>query len=61
MVRSWGQDFLAASREEFLNMTLDRTHGTNLGYLERSWVRDLPTEKNFELASATMILAHKPR
>ena len=26
----------------------------------RSWVRDLPEDKNFELASATILLAHKP-
>jgi hypothetical protein len=29
-------------------------------FLKRSWVRELPREKNFELASATAILAHKP-
>jgi hypothetical protein len=31
------------------------------GLLGKSWVRGLPVEKNFELASATMLFAHKPR
>ena len=39
---------------------LARPDGTAGAFLEKSWVRELPREKNFELASATTILAHKP-
>ena len=28
--------------------------------LDQPWVRELPEAKNFELASATMMYAHKP-
>jgi hypothetical protein len=29
--------------------------------LDRSWVKQLPAKTNFELASATMLFAAKPR
>ncbi len=59
-VRSWAEGLKEEAREEFLAMPLRELLMEPPALLDRAWVRELPERKNFELASATMLFAHKP-
>jgi SAM-dependent methyltransferase len=59
MVRSWAAGLPERTREQFLSLRLADLLAAPVTLLERPWVRDLPAEKNFELASATILFAHK--
>lgn len=61
IVQSWASGLPGAAREEFLDLRLRDLLAAPTELLARRWVQDLPNEKNFELASATMVFAHKPR
>lgn len=60
IVQSWARGLRGAVREEFLDLKLRDLLGAPNELLGRRWVQDLSNEKNFELASATMVFAHKP-
>ena len=61
MVQSWANGLTGSAREEFLSLSMRdlMVEATQLN--GRSWVKELSTQKNFELASATMLFAHKPK
>lgn len=60
IVQSWAKGLSGRALDEFLSLTMrDMLAGPNR-LSDRSWVRELPVEKNFELASATLLFAHKP-
>lgn len=60
IVQSWARGLGSASRDEFLDTKLRDLMAPPVDMLERSWVRGLSADKNFELASATILFAHKP-
>jgi SAM-dependent methyltransferase len=60
IVRSWAEGLPERTREQFLSLRLNDIAVDPVQLLEQPWVRDLPEAKNFELASATMLFAHKP-
>jgi SAM-dependent methyltransferase len=59
-LRSWAAGLPEDLRAEFLNKKVSDLVGDPVGYLEEPFVRRLPDDKNFELASTTAILATKP-
>jgi SAM-dependent methyltransferase len=61
IVQSWAAGLPEPERETFLDMPLRTLLEPPATLQERPWVKKLPVKKNFELASATMLLAHKPR
>jgi SAM-dependent methyltransferase len=61
IVKSWADGLQGTAREEFLSTPLRDLLGSPIDLLDREWVRLLPVEKNFELASATLLFARKPR
>jgi SAM-dependent methyltransferase len=60
MLRSWADGLSGAARQEFLDMKVGDLMGEPVSYLQRTWVRNLELDKNFELASACLLFAHKP-
>lgn len=57
---SWVNGLVGKTREDFLNLTVrELTAEEPLQYLQRDFVTELTTEKNFELACTTMILCKK--
>ena len=61
ILESWARGLSGRAREQFLSMPVRDFLESPAALLDRSWVRQLSKEKNFELASATMLIAHKPR
>lgn len=59
MVKSWADGLKGQTREDFLDLRLGDLMESGDKYLGRPFVAELPREKNFELASATMLFAHK--
>jgi len=59
IAKSWAEGLPDQAREEFLSMQMRELMANPGELLGRSWVRQLPAQKNFELASATMLFAHK--
>jgi SAM-dependent methyltransferase len=59
ILRSWAQGLDGPARHEFLNLKVADLLDSGDRYLERSFVKELPPEKNFELASATVLFGHK--
>jgi hypothetical protein len=60
IVQSWANGLSGNTRRQFLDLSLrDLLDQPNV-FLDKPWVRELRTEKNFELASATILFAHKP-
>jgi hypothetical protein len=59
IVQSWLAGLTGKAREEFLNLRMGDLLETSDKYLNRSFVTELPQEKNFELASATVLFGHK--
>jgi len=60
ILQSWANGLTGPAREEFLQMRISDLQGETPSYLDRSWVRTLSQDKNFELASACVLFAHKP-
>jgi len=60
IVNSWAQGLSEQTREQFLSLRLKDLLTNPMDLLNQPWVRELSDEKNFELASATMLYAHKP-
>ncbi len=61
IIQSWANGLVGKSREEFLNLHLSDLLASPTEFLNRSFVTDLPVEKNFELASATVLFGQKTR
>jgi SAM-dependent methyltransferase len=60
MVHSWSGGLNEAAREQFLSTPLREFLTDPWALMARPWVTGLSEEKNFELASATLLFAHKP-
>ncbi len=60
-LNSWVEGLSGKVREEFLDMKVSELIGAPLEYLERPFVKELPVEKNLELASACVLFAHKEK
>jgi len=58
-LRSWLDGLDSAARKRFSKMRVGELVGNPLDYLSQSWVMQLSTEKNFELASTTALIATK--
>lgn len=59
-LRSWVDGLAGPARERFLGARVKDLIGEPVTYLREDYVRGLGEEKNFELASSTMIMARKP-
>ncbi|WP_298955085.1 class I SAM-dependent methyltransferase [uncultured Methylobacterium sp.] len=60
IVQSWAAGLPKEARKRFLSRRLSDFTADPLTLLDESFVKDLPAEKNFELASGTYLFAHKP-
>jgi SAM-dependent methyltransferase len=60
IVQSWANGLSGNTRRQFLDLSLRDLLAQPNVFLDKPWVRELRTEKNFELASATILFAHKP-
>jgi SAM-dependent methyltransferase len=60
-VQSWAAGLPGRVREHFLDLPLRTFMRSAQELVDEPYVRSLSEEKNFELASATMLLATKPR
>lgn len=60
IVQSWARGLQGPTKEAFLDLPLRELLKSPNELLGESWVRELSQEKNFELASATLLFAHKP-
>jgi hypothetical protein len=58
-VQSWARALRGDARDEFLALRLSDLLKRPDELQESRWVTELPDETNFELASATMLFAHK--
>jgi SAM-dependent methyltransferase len=58
-VQSWARALRGDARDEFLALRLSDLLERPDELQESRWVTELPDETNFELASATMLFAHK--
>ena len=61
ILRSWAGGLPNEAREEFLSLRVADLIGPPEEHMGRSYVTELPFEKNLELASGTTIWAHKPK
>ncbi|MGH7187573.1 MAG: class I SAM-dependent methyltransferase [Acetobacteraceae bacterium] len=61
IVQSWAAGLSGDALESFLNLPLRELLRPASELTESDWVKQLPCEKNLELAHGTMLLAHKPR
>jgi SAM-dependent methyltransferase len=59
MLRSWAEGLPQDARHAFSNLRVGELFGEGHEYLDRDFVRELPREKNFELAATTQILGRK--
>jgi SAM-dependent methyltransferase len=59
ILKSWAEGLNGRARQEFLNLRVADLLESGDRYLDRSFVRELSAEKNFELASATVLFGHK--
>lgn len=62
IVQSWADGLVGPIREKFLSMPLSDLIEPEqpADILQKNWVVSLSKEKNFELACATVLFAHKP-
>lgn len=60
IAQSWANGLTGKARDQFLSLRMRDLMGDPAGLYEQTWVRGLSAEKNFELASATVLFAHKP-
>jgi SAM-dependent methyltransferase len=58
-VQSWARGLQGQAREQFLSMPVAELLKQPAELIGRRWVSELSDETNFELASATMLFAHK--
>lgn len=56
---SWADGLHGKVKQEFLNMQIGDLISNPRDHLNKSFVRELSQEKNFELASGTLLFAHK--
>ena len=61
ILNSWAGALDAETRSQFLEMKIGDLLGDPVGFLAQPFVTGLSAEKNFELASMTMLQARKPR
>lgn len=59
MLKSWSAGLKGDALKQFRSMSVGDLMGDPVSYLDMPFVRDLPTERNFELASATVIHGRK--
>jgi SAM-dependent methyltransferase len=59
-VQSWAAGLPAHAREQFLDVRIRELMSSAETFLQKPYVRSLPSEKNFELASGTVLFATKP-
>ena len=59
ILRNWVNGLEGETKEEFLGMKISELIEEGDKYLQKAFVRDLSREKNFELANATLLFAHK--
>lgn len=59
-LRSWSEGLSPALRKEFMRLRVSDLVAFPGPLLEKPWARDLPMEKQFELAAATILHARKP-
>jgi SAM-dependent methyltransferase len=59
IAQSWADGLTGKAKQEFLDLRIADLLEPGRKYLNRSFVRELSTEKNFELASATVLFGHK--
>lgn len=59
-LRSWSQGLPPRARKEFLRLRVQDLIAFPGPALEKPWARELPREKLFELAAATILYARKP-
>lgn len=58
-LKSWTDGLTGSSRRDFLNMRVKDLIKDPIDYLEKDFVKNLSKEKNYELASTTMIMGRK--
>jgi SAM-dependent methyltransferase len=60
ILRSWVDGLQGETKEDFMQMKIaDFLENPTMDYLDRPFVKELSQEKNFELASGTVVFAHK--
>jgi len=59
-LQSWVSGLNGKAQEEFLEMKVKDLIGNPIDYLNQPFIESLAEDKNFELASTTMIVAEKP-
>jgi SAM-dependent methyltransferase len=59
-LRSWAEGLPPAARKSFLKLRVSDLVAFPGPMLAQPWARDLPVEKQFELAAATILFARKP-
>lgn len=59
-LRSWSQGLPPRARKQFLRTRVEDLIAYPGPLLEKPWARELPREKLFELAAATILYARKP-
>lgn len=59
ILRSWSDGLTGATRDQFLDMRVADLIADSSSYLDQPFVTELSKEKNLELASATVLFAHR--
>lgn len=59
IVSSWAEGLKGKTLDDFLSLTLRELAIDPAELLARNWIKELPVEKNFELACGTLLFAHK--
>lgn len=59
IVKSWAEGLKEKTRDDFMQMKIADLMERPDTYLSMPFVKELPKEKNLELASATVVFAHK--
>lgn len=59
ILRSWAEGLSGAAKQEFLNLRVEDILDSGDTYVERPFVKELPPDKNLELASATVLFGRK--
>lgn len=57
---SWANGLHGKAKQDFMNMKIGDLISNPEDHLNKPFVRELSEEKNFELASGTLLFAHKP-
>jgi SAM-dependent methyltransferase len=60
IVQSWATGLPEPARQSFLSLQLKDLLVPATNFLDQNWVKQLTPAKNFELACATALFAHKP-